>query len=134
MTSTTGTKTIPRTGVGNETGWARAWERIPGMAEFWPRYLAHHTDRRNRAMHHIGGWIVIVGVVASLGVGAWLALASVIVAYGCAFAGHYLFEGNTPLTLERPLLAAIADVQVFVQTAGGLGREPERAWRISTRP
>lgn len=59
-------------------------------------------------------------VLASLGAGAWLALASVIVAYGCAFAGHYLFEGNTPLTLERPLLAASAEVRVFVETAGGL--------------
>jgi hypothetical protein len=126
MTSTTVTstatmpKTMTRTGVGNEKGWAWAWERIPGMAELWPRYLANHRDRRNRAMHHIGGWIVIAGVAASLGAGAWLAFASVILAYGCAFAGHYLFEGNTPLTLERPLLAAIAEARMFLETAGGL--------------
>lgn len=115
MTSTTETRTATMPGT---IAWV--WERIPGMAELWPRYLANHQDRRNRAMHHIGGWIAVAGVAASPAVGAWLAFASVIVAYGCAFAGHFLFEGNTPLTLERPLLAAFSEARVFLETAGGL--------------
>src|SRR5262249_11900294 len=92
-----------------------AWDRIPGMEDFWPVYVAHHADARNRAMHDAGSVLCLVGVALAIATGRWwiVPLASV-VAYGLAFTGHFVFEKNVPLTLRHPVLAALADMRMFV--------------------
>lgn len=75
------------------------------LDDYWPRYLAHHTHRKNRALHDLGDLAVIAGCLSLNPLG--LAV-GVVTGYGFAFAGHYLIEGRKPATLEHPVLAGLS--------------------------
>ena len=80
------------------------------LDEYWPRYLAHHLHRKNRALHDIGD----VAVLAScLTFNPVVVVLGVTVGYGFAFAGHFLIEGRKPATLEHPVLAGLSNWRMF---------------------
>ncbi|MFK8001920.1 MAG: Mpo1-like protein [Polyangiales bacterium] len=94
------------------------------LRAYWPRYLAHHTHRKNRALHDLGDLAVLTGaltfnpVLAAAGVGA---------GYSFAFAGHFLIEGRKPATLEHPVLAGLSNWRMFaLGCTGGLEEELAR--------
>lgn len=91
---------------------------------YWPTYLTHHLDRRNRALHDLGDICVLASVLtfnpALIGVG-------VVAGYSCAFAGHYLIEGRRPATLDHPVLAGLSNWRMFaLGLRGELETELER--------
>jgi hypothetical protein len=111
--------------------------------QFWPLYLRAHRRRGTRAAHYVGilfGTAMTVLAAASWNI--WPLLAGV----GCAFAvtvgSHWVFEGRRPLLVGNPLLAAAADIRMFLLAATGRlaaefarhGIEAESAWpRIRVR-
>lgn len=82
---------------------------------YWHAYLWHHRDPRTRLLHRVGSSSCIAGMLATaMGLGlVWLP-ASIVVGYLFAFAGHYLVEGNRPLTLKHPVRAALCNWVMFV--------------------
>ena len=94
--------------------------------EFYPEYLAAHSDPRTRAVH-------AVGLVSGLTVGTlgllqrkpkYLA-AGLALGYLPAFASHWIFEGNQPKTFEQPLNSFRGDfVMVFQLLTGKFGAPP----------
>ena len=94
--------------------------------EFYPEYLAAHSDPRTRAVH-------AVGLVSGLTVGTlgllqrkpkYLA-AGLALGYLPAFVSHWIFEGNQPKTLQQPLNSFRGDfVMVFQLLTGKLGAPP----------
>ena len=80
------------------------------FAEFYPFYLAEHSDRRNRRLHFVGSTLVLL----CLAVGAWrreplMLLAAPLCGYGFAWIGHFAFEKNRPASFQRPLYSFLGD-------------------------
>ena len=97
-------------------------------AEFWPRYLAAHADRRTRALHYLGtlGAATFVGLAISLGDWRWLVTAP-LVGYAPAWLGHAVFERNRPETFQHPVWSLLSDFRMLgLFLTGRLGAELRR--------
>jgi hypothetical protein len=83
-------------------------------AEFWPRYLGAHADRRTRALHYLG----TLGAAAMLVLAAasidwrWLVVAP-LVGYAPAWLGHLVFERNRPETFAHPAWSLLSDLRML---------------------
>ena len=88
--------------------------------EFYPFYLGEHADRRCRRMHFVGSWLVIASVVLAIAAGnAWWLAAAPVCGYGCAWIGHFVFEGNKPATFRYPVYSLMGDWVMFAQALRG---------------
>jgi hypothetical protein len=81
-----------------------------GFAEFYPRYLADHSNRTCRRLHFVG---TTLGLAAALHALAtldfrWLA-AGLVAGYALAWSGHFFFEKNRPATFTHPFLSFAGD-------------------------
>jgi hypothetical protein len=97
-------------------------------AEFWPRYLAAHADRRTRMLHYLGtlGAAAFVGLAISLADWRWL-VAAPLVGYGPAWLGHAVFEHNRPETFQHPVWSLLSDIRMLgLSLTGRLGAERRR--------
>lgn len=90
--------------------------------EFFTFYLQEHSDRRNRLMHAAGTLLAAGVVVVAVAVGhPWFALLWPLVAYGFAWTGHFLMEGNKPATFGHPFWSFISDFRMlWLMLTGGL--------------
>lgn len=88
--------------------------------EFYPFYLAEHSNRICRRLHFIGSALVLATLVlAFLTLDArWMLLAPVF-GYGFAWAGHLIFERNRPATFRAPLYSLAADWVMFFDVLRG---------------
>lgn len=73
------------------------------FAEFYPFYLAEHSNRTCRRLHFMGSTLALVcfGLLIATRQLYWLGLA-VVCGYGFAWVGHFLFEKNKPASFRRP--------------------------------
>lgn len=91
-----------------------------GFRDFYPYYLAEHSDRNCRRMHFIGSWLVLAALVAAVWFGnPWLLLLMPVFGYGFAWLGHFLFEHNRPATFTHPLYSLMGDWVMFWQILTG---------------
>lgn len=82
--------------------------------EFFNFYLHEHSDPRNRMMHAAGTLLGLGTVVVPIAVGRPVyALLWPVVAYGFAWTGHYLLEGNKPATFGHPFWSFISDFRML---------------------
>jgi len=85
-------------------------KRYSTFSEFYPFYLAEHSNRSCRRLHFVGSWLVILVALF-----AWIRAEPVllwlmpVVGYGFAWAGHFFFEHNTPATFKYPLYSLAGD-------------------------
>lgn len=103
-------------------------EKVTNFDDFWQLYLSHHQIPVNQYLHAIGtvGGIACLVLAASV---TWKwALVALPVGYGCAWLGHFLIEGNSPLTFQYPLWSLIADYRLVGYLLTG------RATRIAKTP
>lgn len=98
-------------------------------AEFWPRYLKAHADRRTRLLHFIGTGAAALLLLVFAATGDWLLLiAAPIVGYAFAWTGHAVFERNRPETFGHPFWSLYSDVRMLALfLAGRLSDELRRA-------
>ena len=96
------------------------------FAEFYPEYLAAHSDPRTRAVHAIG---LISGV--ALGISGILRRKPKLIAGGLAlgylpaFASHWIWEKNQPKTFEHPGLSFCGDFVMVYQLLSGALPAPD---------
>ena len=97
-------------------------------AEFWPRYLDAHADRRTRALHYLGtmaaaGLLVLAAIERD-----WLLLVAAAGAgYGPAWFAHAVFERNRPETFSHPVMSLVSDLRMFgLFVAGRIASEIAR--------
>lgn len=78
--------------------------------EFYPYYLAEHSDRRCRRLHMIGSTLVLLAALAAVvTLNPWWLLLIPLCGYGCAWAGHFFFEHNRPATFSHPWYSLMGD-------------------------
>ena len=73
--------------------------RFTSFREFYPYYLAEHSNRTCRRLHFVGSSLVLgcLVMLARTGNGMWL-LYALLCGYGFAWVGHFVFEKNKPAT------------------------------------
>jgi hypothetical protein len=82
--------------------------------EFYPHYLAEHSNRTSRRLHFAGstGVLVLVALALIDRDARWL-IAAPVCGYGFAWVGHYVFEKNRPATFRHPLWSLMGDWVMF---------------------
>ncbi|WP_372015609.1 Mpo1-like protein [Pseudoxanthomonas sp. 10H] len=88
--------------------------RFASFREFYPFYLAEHSNRTSRRLHFIGSWGVLALLAVALVQGdAWWLLAALVCGYGFAWVGHFFFEKNRPATFRHPFYSFAGDWVMF---------------------
>jgi|SRR5690606_343591 len=89
--------------------------------EFYPYYLAEHSDRRCRLMHYVGSTLVLLTLaVALVTQNWWWLLAIPVIGYGFAWVGHFVFEHNRPATFKHPWYSLMGDWVMYFKALGSL--------------
>lgn len=93
-------------------------------SEFWPFYLGEHRDPVCQVLHAIGslGGLTCLGFALYLR-NPWLILAGLVVGYGCAWVGHFVFEKNVPATFKYPLKSFCSDWRLLALVLTGQARK-----------
>jgi len=78
--------------------------------EFYPFYLAEHSNRTSRRLHFVGTSLVLGFLVAAIvTLNPWWLLGVPLAGYGFAWVGHFFFEHNRPATFTHPLWSLMGD-------------------------
>ncbi len=94
--------------------------RIGSFAEFYPFYLTQHADRMCRRTHFIGSTLALAGLAMFLySANRWWILVSLVMGYGGAWIGHFVFEKNRPASFAQPLYSFRADWVMYWQMLTG---------------
>jgi hypothetical protein len=101
------------------------------FSEFWPHYVAEHSNPRTRLLHLIGTTIAIGSVVFLIAIGKWwLFPLALIPGYGAAWIGHFFIEKNKPATFQYPLWSFMGDYKmIWMMLTGRMKTEVERSGR-----
>jgi hypothetical protein len=88
--------------------------------EFFAFYVLQHSNPANRLLHACGTTLGIAIMIAAFVMGhpIW-ALLWIPVAYGFAWTGHFLIEGNKPATFGHPWWSFISDFRMLALMATG---------------
>lgn len=82
--------------------------------DFYPYYLAEHSNSTCRRLHFIGTSLVIALVAWIVASGSWMLLIALPVAgYSFAWIGHFFFEKNRPATFRHPLYSLFGDFVMY---------------------
>lgn len=103
--------------------------------EFWPEYLAAHSNVRTRIMHVAGtllGLTLLLVALLTLNP-VWL-LAALVCAYGAAWMAHFMFQKNLPKTFTHPFWSLRGDfLMAWLTLTGGMDREMRRVHEAASK-
>lgn len=99
--------------------------KITSFKEFYPFYLAEHSNATCRGLHYVGSLLVLVvlayGLISQQYTILW---ALPVIGYGFAWIGHFIFEHNRPATFQYPFYSLASDwVMLFQFLTGTLPKE-----------
>lgn len=106
-------------------------QEIKSFAEFWPHYVAEHSQPATRTLHAVGTGVstACVAVLVARRQWRWLPLAFV-PGYAAAWVGHFFVEHNKPASFKHPLWSFVADYKmVGLMLAGRMDKEVARLKR-----
>jgi hypothetical protein len=94
--------------------------RFDSFREFYPYYLAEHSNRTCRRLHFAGSSLALGCVLAALATAdAWWFAGAPLAGYGFAWIGHYFFEHNRPATFTYPLYSFCGDWVMYRDLLAG---------------
>jgi hypothetical protein len=92
--------------------------------EFWPYYVAMHSQPATRLFHAVGTLAGAGVALTGLLRGRMLApLKGALIGYGTAWAAHWLLERNNPATFGYPAWSAQGDLQMLSMQLQGRDHE-----------
>ena len=95
-------------------------KRYDTFAEFYPTYLAEHSNRICRELHFAGSTLALICLALALLTGSlWWVVAALACGYGFAWIGHFGFEKNQPTTFRHPLYSFMGDWVMYWQMLTG---------------
>jgi len=102
-------------------------DKYRSFNEFWPFYVGEHRHRLTRVFHFVGTLTMLVLVIMSVRVNAWLIFAVPLAGYGFAWFSHFFIEKNRPATFTYPVWSLIADLKMFaLMCIGKMAQEVSR--------
>lgn len=92
------------------------------LDEFYPFYLSQHSNRICRRLHVIGSILAVLQLIRTLLFALNLTniLLVLVIGYGFAWAGHFIFEKNRPATFKYPWLSLQSDFRLLKETLTGV--------------
>ncbi|WP_283788084.1 Mpo1-like protein [Bermanella sp. WJH001] len=94
--------------------------RITSFKEFYPFYLAEHSNTTCRVLHYVGSSLVLALLAYSLITAQYSLLWLLpVVGYGFAWVGHFFYEYNRPATFQYPLYSFASDWVMLAQAVTG---------------
>ncbi len=87
--------------------------------EFWPLFIGTHLNPWNRRFHAFGVIVMFTFFAVFATTGRWGFLLAGFAGYAPSWIGHFLFEGNVPVTIKNPLLSALCDLKMMGMMASG---------------
>ena len=82
--------------------------------DFYPYYLSEHSNLICRRLHFAGTTFALCFIgLAVFTLNAWWLLAALVIAYGFAWVGHFVFEKNRPATFKYPFYSFMGDWVMF---------------------
>ena len=95
-------------------------KKFKTFRDFYPYYLAEHTNATCRTLHFIGSSLVLAALAMALITrNAWWFAAMPLAGYGFAWVGHFFFEKNRPATFTYPLYSFAGDWVMYFQLLVG---------------
>jgi len=103
-------------------------QHFNSFAEFWPFYVAEHSQPGTRLLHLLGTTAGLAWAVYAVATGRWWLFAlGLIPGYGCAWIAHFIIEKNRPATFRHPLWSFIGDYKMIaMMIVGKMDEEVER--------
>ena len=97
--------------------------------EFWPHYVAEHSNSRTRLLHLVGTSLALLCLFYFIATGRWwLFPLALIPGYGLAWIGHFFIEKNRPATFQYPLWSLMGDYKmIWMMLTGRMESEVERS-------
>lgn len=84
------------------------------FAEFYPYYLREHSNQTCRRLHFVGSSLALLCLAMLIRTGNFrFLLLGLLLGYGFAWVGHFVFEKNRPATFKRPLWSFMGDWVMF---------------------
>ena len=97
-----------------------AEKEIKSLKEFYPLYLAEHTNTTSRVLHFTGTGLVALTFFTGFLFHQWrFFLLMPFLGYGFAWVGHFFFEKNKPTTFKYPLFSLACDFILFYELLNG---------------
>jgi hypothetical protein len=98
------------------------------FTEFWPHYVAEHSQPATRMLHLIGTTVGLATVIYFIASGRWwLFPLGLIPGYGAAWFAHFVIEKNRPATFQHPLWSFMGDYKmIWMMLTGRMKTEVER--------
>ena len=89
-------------------------EMAKTFEEFYPLYLAEHSNRMCRRLHFVGSTAALGCLIVMFMTRQPIYLAyGLLAGYGCAWVGHFFFEKNKPASFKRPLYSFMGDWAMY---------------------
>jgi len=89
-------------------------QKFASFSEFYPYYLAEHSNPTCRLLHFIGSSLVLALIAFAVISGSFILLWLIpVIGYGFAWVGHFFFEHNKPATFKYPLYSLMGDWVMF---------------------
>lgn len=88
---------------------------------FWPFYVSQHTHKTNRVLHVLGSLLGLMTLIilSVLDYGFKSFIFALIIGYGFAWTGHFVFEKNRPATFKYPIYSFMADWKMLILILSG---------------
>jgi hypothetical protein len=91
-----------------------AEKQFHSFEEFWPHYVAEHSQPATRTLHAIGTTASLACAAALIAKRKWKLLPLALVpGYGMAWISHFLIQRNRPATFDYPLWSFIGDYKMI---------------------
>lgn len=88
--------------------------------DFYQFYLTEHSNVNCRRLHFLGTSFGVIGIVNSLRERSLKPIAKgLLLGYGCAWVGHFVFEKNKPATFKYPFQSFKSDWRMYADVWRG---------------
>ena len=87
--------------------------RIKNFSEFYTFYLNEHRHPVCRALHVFGTTVALIWLFDTLFTARWTLMPfSLVIGYGFAWIGHFVFEKNRPAAFKQPIFSLYGDFKM----------------------